>query len=168
MNKKEAAIQWLIAHSHNFGTVIPNVHTDSYGGSEVDALYITNSGYVHFYEIKCSKSDFKNDFKKKRHQLLLSRSPKINIKPKYFWYVCHGFSITPNEVPEYAGLILISKYGSLEIYPPAKQAPILFNEKLTPKQQQFINKKILHRYLNHKYRIGSRAYQSNILRIQDV
>ena len=106
MNKTESAIQYLIRKHHNWGDVFPNVHLDRYGGSEVDALHITGKGYAHFYEIKCSKADFK----KKRHKLLLDRSYKINIKPKYFWYVCHGFEITPEEVPAYAGLLLLSKW----------------------------------------------------------
>jgi len=158
MNKTEAAIQYIIWQHHNRGLVLPNIHTDPYGGSEVDALYITDSGYPWFYEIKCSKADFKNDFKKKRHQLLLSRSNSIWIKPKHFFYVCHGFTITPEECPEYAGLIIQNKHGWLDFYNPAKKAPLLFQERITPKQREFIDKKIMYRYLNSRHKIGRKAY----------
>ena len=150
---KESAIQYLIYKHHNNGIVLPNIHTDVYGGSEVDAMYLTNTNRAYFYEIKCSKSDFKNDFKKKRHKLLLRRSEAVNIKPKYFYYVCYGFSINIEEIPEYAGLILCDKNG-LQVYPVAKKAPLLWKEPLTASNLAFINKKILYRYLNNKYLDG--------------
>lgn len=151
MNKLEGAIQYLIYRHHNFKRVFPNIHTELWGGSEVDALYLTSTNRVYFYEIKISKSDFKNDFKKKRHKQLLERDDSITIKPKHFYYVCHGFHITPEEVPEYAGLIICDKSG-LNTYPqPAKKAPLLWREPLSPKETDFLQRKITQRYLRLYY-----------------
>jgi hypothetical protein len=151
---KESAIQYMLYCHHNFKTVIPNVHTDEHGGSEVDALYLTSTNRAYFYEIKCSKADFKADFKKKRHQLFLDRSDKMSIKPKHFYYVCYGFDISVEDVPEYAGLITCNKYGLTTV----KNAPVLWKEPLTTQNLKFINTKIMHRYLNMRHKKGQDSW----------
>ena len=147
----EKIIQYLIYRYHNFKRVIPNVHTELWGGSEVDALYWTDSNRVWFYEIKLSKSDFKNDFKKKRHKQLLERDKNIIIKPKYFNYVCYGFNVLLEEIPDYAGLIMCNE-NRLMTYPqPLKKAPLLWNEKLTQGNIDMLVNKITYRYLRSDY-----------------
>ena len=152
---KERAIQYLLYKHHNRQRVIPNVHTEKYGGSEVDALYLTSTNRAFFYEIKCSKSDFKADAKKKRHQQFLNRDESMNVKPKYFYYVCHGFDINAEDVPSYAGLYVCNKYG-LEL---VKEAPLLWKAPLTTKNLEFLNKKIMYRYLDIKHKRGKKDWE---------
>ena len=148
----EGMVQYHIYRHHDFKRVLPNIHTDRWGGSEVDALYWTNADRVYFYEIKLSKSDFKADLKKKRHYQLSARDEGMSIKPKYFWYVCSGFTISPTEIPEYAGLILCSDHG-LKMYPqPAKKAPLLWKEPITKDNIDFLNKKICRRFTQLIYK----------------
>lgn len=158
MNTKEAAIQYLIYRHHNFLRVIPNVHTDDWGGSEVDALYLTNSNRAYFYEIKTTYQDFKADLKKKRHKLLSGKNDTIKIKPKFFYYVCYGFGITGADVPEYAGLYLINGNGLKLI----KKAPVLWKDALTQGNIDFIYSKVMHRYLNYRHDIGRKAWQAGL------
>lgn len=76
---------------------------------ESDALYITKSGYAYEFEIKISRSDFKNDFKHKakKHQILESSDVGITNRPNYFFYVVPEGMVKVEEVPEYAGLIYV-------------------------------------------------------------
>lgn len=147
MNLKETYIQYLIWWRHGRKTIFTNVHTEFGGGFEIDAMHITNSNRAYFYEIKTSIYDFKADIEKKRHKLLLNRSDKISIKPKYFYYVCHGFEILPEDVPEYSGLLVCSKSGLKK----TKDAPILWDNPLSSEQLLFLYKKILHRYISKKF-----------------
>ena len=160
MNKTEAAIQYLIYRHHNFKRVLTNVHTERWNGSEVDAFYWTDTDKAFFYEIKISKADFKNDMKKKRHQLLLDRNDTLFIKPKYFIYVCYGFEVWPSEIPEYAGLIYVRQQG-LKVYEgnslylkEIKKPPILWKESMTKENIVFLQTKIMHRYLKQRHELG--------------
>lgn len=161
MNIDESILQYLIYKHHNFLNVFPNIHTEPYGGSEVDALYITNSGYPIFYEIKCSLSDFKNDLKKKRHKQLTERSNDLIIKPKQFIYICKNFIPDINIIPDYAGCFCVNeKYSKywIEWSNPIKKPPILYREKLTEKARTFLNKKIYFRFLEMAHNEGKNKY----------
>jgi hypothetical protein len=96
---------------------------------EQDMLSITKAGYACEFEVKISKADFKNDFKKigecyrtrqrrrgkwfyRKHKHLkhdvLSGKVKAKEswrKPKYFWFVVPEDLISQEDVPEYAGLM---------------------------------------------------------------
>lgn len=79
---------------------------------EADILLINNSGFSHEIEIKLSKSDFKNDFKKfytnqKTGEKFLKHE-KIGCGD----YICNSFSfllpmgmINYNDIPEHCGII---------------------------------------------------------------
>lgn len=150
MNKNELSIQRSLWHRHNNGTVIPNIYVDTHCSTEVDALHISKSNYVTFYEIKCSESDFKADLKKKRHTQLLKRDKSLYIKPKYFIYICSGF--TPKDIPEYAGVYTTrTHHGFIDWDTPLKKPPILWNEKLNQEQEHFINRKVMFRYMDLLY-----------------
>lgn len=159
MNKLECAIQCLLYSHHNRLSVFPNIHIDPWGGSEVDALYLTNTNRAYFYEIKVSKSDFMADRKKRRHIELLNRSNNVFVKPKHFYYVCYGFEIEDTEIPEYAGLIYCNNNGL--IFPAHKKAPILWKEPLDQNVLDFIYKKIKHRYLNMRHETGYQILREN-------
>lgn len=107
-------------------------------GWESDYLCITKSDLIYECEIKISRSDFQNDFKhkKEKHLLLESKEKDIaadNKKPDYFYYAVPEGLITKDEVPEYAGLIYVSKAsGSNNVFSTCtvvKQAPSLKKEK---------------------------------------
>ncbi len=53
-------------HQDRSNKIIPNVKLYDY---EADLLRITKAGFLHEYEIKLTKSDYKADFKKsKKHK----------------------------------------------------------------------------------------------------
>lgn len=94
--------------------VIPNYY---FGFYEMDVFRLTPSGYVTEYEIKTSRADFKNDFKKSRnvsfsnkigdntevfkHEEIEKGSHKTN---KFFFVVPKGL-VKADEVPKNCGLI---------------------------------------------------------------
>lgn len=94
-----------------------------FGKSEHDVLELSQSWRLTEYEVKVSKSDFKNDFKKKKmwkFDCLLEEDPrtaswrKRNMKllysvlPHHFYYVCSPWLININEIPKWAWLIYVS------------------------------------------------------------
>lgn len=132
--------------------VLENLYVFSW---ESDKLIETRSGLIYEFEIKISKSDFKNDFKKKdKHVILEGKQTHLPTfdslekiykemyeknylvshfkKPNYFYYAVPEGLITVDEVPEYAGLIyIIPDDGEYHFtwFRIVKQAPKLHNEK---------------------------------------
>jgi hypothetical protein len=106
-------------------------------GWESDCLLLTKSGYWYEFEIKISRSDFKNDFKNKveKHQVLESKEDLR--KPNYFFYVVPEGLITADEVPPYAGLIYIDLWKKRTII---KNAPILHKVKHSPEDLKLADK----------------------------
>lgn len=82
---------------------------------ESDLISVTKSGFIHEFEIKITRADFKQDAKKRRATLLCNPEVKgywgsrVCARPNYFWYVVPKGLITHDEVPEYAGLIYAMK-----------------------------------------------------------
>ena len=88
-------------------------------GWESDYLIITRSNLAYEIEIKISRSDFKNDFKHKEDKHLLfeggdklGKFSKAGGMPNYFYYAVPNELITPEEVPQYAGLIYLQPWGA--------------------------------------------------------
>ena len=97
------------------------------GIDEADVFGINRNGYMYEFEIKRSRSDFQAEFrnKKHKHEKLKNRDAlkvydewkngqrtgekyiSILIPNRYF-IVCTKGLISPDEVPEYAGLISVS------------------------------------------------------------
>jgi hypothetical protein len=158
MNKNEAIIQYQIWRHHNFKNVFPNIHTEEWGGSEVDALYLTDAGYCFFYEIKCSLADFKNDFKKKRHAQYIIRSKDLTIFPKQFAYICFGFDPPEELIPEYAGCYLCNDKYWIDWNNPLKKPKKLYDIAISEKAKMFLNKKIYSRFLPRVHEYGKNKY----------
>lgn len=107
--------------------VIPNFYVGRY---EMDLFRLTPALFVYEYEIKVSRSDFKNDSKKgytnwkgvttKKHELV-QNGKRCN----RFFYVVPFNMIRIDECPEYAGLIYY-KDGRFDI---VKHAKLLTKEK---------------------------------------
>jgi len=107
-------------------------------GWESDVLHLTKSGYWYEFEIKITKSDFKNDFKHKTNKHLNILKNKDNTrKPNYFSYVVPENMVTVEEVPEYVGLIYVGEYGRLKTI---KEAPKLHKEKVDPNTLNLLDK----------------------------
>lgn len=100
-----------------------------YHGWEMDLCKIRKNGMVIEYEIKISRHDFKNDFKKtgvdpttyttqNKHELILSGLTDIN----RFYFVTTPGLIQPDEIPYYAGLMEYNRYKG---FTTIKAAPLI-------------------------------------------
>jgi hypothetical protein len=122
---------------------------------ESDALKITKSNYSYEFEIKISRSDFKNDFKhKKNKHIILENKEDVN-KPNYFYYVVPTDLIKVDEIPDYAGLIYVKgvvfgtniRYYFTEI----KKAPKLHKEKIDISGLNLVDK-FYYNYIHWKHK----------------
>lgn len=148
--------------------VYPNLYL---GKWEADILEITKSGYLYEFEVKISRKDFKIDAekvesygKRRRKYDVLKAGERVN----YFSYIVPDGLISPEEVPEWAGLIYARVYDDricigfdkddepifedrkavfLSTVKPAKR---LRDRKVTPEEIEEINKKLYFRF--HKQR----------------
>jgi len=115
-------------HSH----IAPNCMALGY---EADLLSLTTSDYVHEYEIKISRSDFKADQNKKNKHYIYQNAEKgfgpARI-PSRLYYVIPAGMVSIEEVPTHAGLIEIKLMKTSRPYLAAiitKPAPRLHSEK---------------------------------------
>jgi hypothetical protein len=103
---------------------------------ESDFFCLNREGYSFEFEVKVSRSDFKADFKKKKHKMFTDRmapkdslfnnsDPKRQLLPNRFYFVCPPDMIDVNEIPSYAGLIY-SEDGHCTII---KRAPFIHRVK---------------------------------------
>lgn len=131
-----AGAQRAIAQYHHqrFSVMVPNGFI---GSVELDFAGIRKSGYLDEFEVKLSRADFLADFRKivnvKRIQPDPER-PYLNIEevPKheavqagrwvanYFHFVIKEGIVTPGEVPEQYGLIVLLDKGGYRIVRDAK------------------------------------------------
>lgn len=123
----------LMSKRHNF--VVPNVYFFAW---ESDMVSVSTSGFVSEYEIKISPSDFIADFKKKQKHDALDKRLTNSKKglPNYFWYVCPPYTIKPEDLPSYAGLIYLDEKRIQTV----KQAPRLHVRKITQDQMWKLGK----------------------------
>lgn len=112
-------------------------------GWESDYLAVMHSGIMHEVEIKVTKADFKNDFKNKQDKhLLLEGKGKLGKfsgkqgMPNYFYYAVPEGVVTPEEVPEYAGLIYVYPWGVTVV----KDAKKLTDEKFDADKLRVLDK----------------------------
>ena len=146
--------------------IVPNIYVYAW---ESDLLSVTRAGYVHEFEIKISRADFKHDAKKReKHDVLrtgkayswtyyesVARKRTVieeaethitKRRPNYFWYACPQGMVSAKEVPEYAGLIEIEIGQSYYHHNRTKPAPLLHREKITPRQIQSIDRSFSFKY----------------------
>lgn len=167
----EYAIQEYL-HRYFVGRLyeVPNIYLYSW---ESDFISVTRSGYVHEFEIKCSKADYHNDYKNKpeRHTILENGYRELNHwekksldnnfslfnrekltadnkilenRPNYFWYVCPEGIIA--DVPDYAGLMYVKNLN-----PVIKKAPKLHPVKISDHQKIRLLTSMYHRYWQIRY-----------------
>ena len=88
---------------------------------ESDYIAVTKSDYTYECEIKVSRADFFNDLKKaKKHVILESADGGGKLRPNYFYYAVPDGLVTPEEVPEYAGLLYVQPWVVEEVKPARK------------------------------------------------
>jgi len=118
-------------------SILPNV---SMYGWEADLVCMTKADYMHELEIKISRSDFKADFKKRKHMFLSGKIPlrgsMFERIPNYFWYVCPWGLIQPEEVPEYAGLIWVNTRSYITGTEEVWKAPKIHTNKVSDERKE--------------------------------
>lgn len=124
-----------------YDIVLPNFFVGRY---EMDVFRRLKSGYINEYEVKISRSDFFNDFKKSHHEHI-GEYPYKKIKinkhsqlkngfgiPNKFWFVVPEGLIDVGEIPKHTGLIyFIERYETFKII---KTAPFLHRNKKEDKE----------------------------------
>lgn len=137
MNEKEV-IQRLARdrdHIQRYEVMVPNCYTTH--DNEADFFGIRKSGFCDEFEVKVTRSDFRADAKKRvwyrestpddwgwkqkgmefapytkpKHEALACGETSIN----YFWYAVIEGVCEVEEVPEFAGLILIREKGPFRV-----------------------------------------------------
>lgn len=113
---------WLL---DRYFPIVPNIYLFNW---ESDLLAINKtSKFTSEYEIKISRGDFKQDFKKvDKHQTISdSFKYKCNFQsiPNYFYYVTPPGLLDKKELPEYSGLIEVGVGVRV-----VKKAPILHKQ----------------------------------------
>jgi len=134
-------------HNRNdFKVIIPNIYFFAW---ESDLLAIDrNNNFTTEFEIKCSRFDYLQDFKKADKHKALSEQRDITAIPNYFYYVLSE-EIAQKEIPEcdYAGLIIVCKSGMNKYLNTIKKAPLLHSESMPMYKWEEIAIKLNHRLL---------------------
>lgn len=123
--------------------VIPNYYV---GRWEMDLFRLLPSGFLSEYEVKTSRADFRNDFKKQTSDREFNRDTfsmeETNVRTKHdlisggdypankFYFVVPEGLVKPEEVPEKYGLIyFVERFDCFREVRPAK---FLHKEKRAP------------------------------------
>jgi len=125
----------LVMNLYQKGHSPISTHASISGLQECDVISISKSDFIYEYEVKISRSDFKADFKKPKHNLITEKKFVIteNVKtwylvPNYFYFVVPENLISVEEIPEYAGLMYLNERGEFNII---KKAPLIHKTKAT-------------------------------------
>jgi len=138
-------------------------------GWEADIISITKAGRIHEFEIKISRADFRADAKKYRAKWLVEPEFKsfgvdmVHPRPNYFYYAVPKDLITPDEVPEHAGLIYVNFetdghrlfYGITSL---VKPPTLLHKEAITDWQRHQLMRALTDRYWKQRLGKGSDRY----------
>lgn len=154
---QKALANWAIQKGHSH--VIPNCGVL---GWEADLISVTKGLFLHEYEIKISKSDFRQDTKKRKHKYLTGKrvltyyGNQVPI-PAHFWYVCPRelAKEIETEIPNYCGLLTLidcrDKYENLtHIIQVVKKAPRLHDIQASGNQLDYISRGLMLRYWGRK------------------
>ncbi len=165
MTTKE--IQLLVGRSQVLkyhSPVCENVK-DALGICEFDVLSVSKSEMVYEFEVKISRSDFKADLKKKKHEYYSKGFEHRTRTPNYFSYVCPADLIKLGEIASSTGLYYAANGEITEIRKPKRLHDFIHDKnKLNAKicritsERQFLgacrltyeNKAITERYANRE------------------
>lgn len=160
----------LRAHfSNNSRYMVSNVYAFDNFYKETDFLIVKENGYIYDIEIKVSKSDFKADFKKLKHEILKNgfivsdkffarteneglqkyyKGDKIYIKrPNRFYFCVPENLITKDDIPDYAGLLYITESGRVI---KIKEAKLLHKDNRLKEIESILCRKFYFSYLDIK------------------
>ncbi len=148
-------ILWRHLSSKGHTLICPNYTPAKWW--ECDMFSVTKSGYVVEHEIKISKADFKNDTKKSQNTNVKTEIRNKHIQlassdpdgPNRFFYVVPEDLIKKDEVPTWAGLMYVNKYGSVYV---EKDAPKLHKTKLDEKVKDHVTGVFYWRFWNERNR----------------
>ena len=99
-------------------------------GWESDILFLSRTGFWTEIEIKISRADFKADLKNKAGKHSALTDPSVMTKPNQFFYAVPEGLLTPEEIPEYAGLLTVGQRW--QNARTVKPAPWLHRQKTSP------------------------------------
>lgn len=99
-------------------------------GWESDILFLSRTGFWTEIEIKISRADFKADLKNKAGKHSALADPSVMAKPNQFFYAVPEGLVTPEEIPEYAGLLTVGQQW--QSARTVKPAPWLHRQKTSP------------------------------------
>ena len=158
---------------NNSIVMAPNVYL--WGSFESDFVRVTKSGYGIEYEIKLSKSDFKADFKKsnlkieginndrhviyssfKKHEWLLTGKG-----PTEFYYVFPESLINPNDVPDWAGIVIAREIPPSEYYTQSHVRVHLLRKAKRLNREPLSDMKIKNIYTSCYYRYWTEVEKRN-------
>lgn len=113
---------------------------------ESDFFSVSDSGYVYEVEVKITRGDFKDDFKKVNKHLLLESTDNQTFKnkPNKFFYAAPKGLLSTTMIPPYAGLIEITSPNSGAIV--VKEAPFLHKEDSFTNLKDILLDKFYYRY----------------------
>lgn len=138
--------QALFIRFSNHRYLINNAYI--FDGWESDFITVTESMYVYEIECKMSKSDFQDDFNKKEKHLLLesSETDSTVLRPNKFYYCAPRGLIAGYEVPDYAGLMEVSRVDGVLQCTTVKEAPFLHKEDVFSSIKDSLLQKLAWRY----------------------
>ncbi len=143
MGHTELSMQRRLAHdlmARGHQAVVPNVQLASW---EADLVSVTQAGYLHEWEIKVTRSDYLDDFRRKKRKHRVLSSPghlRSAYYPSRLWYVVPVGLIGPEEVPEYAGLVCINGGAYVRCAEVLREAPQLHNHPITERQWRWLTR----------------------------
>lgn len=130
---------------------LPNYFVGFY---EMDVFRLLPNGMLYEYEIKISRADFKNDFKKgSKHSLMANKKGHAN----RFYFVTPEGLVHKHEIPEYAGLIEVcmDDDGEPSYLHVIKNAKIIHSEKKPASFYKDIATKVSFREVNWRWKLNS-------------
>ena len=149
---QNALFSWLQAKKHVL--ITPNVGL--FGRYESDLISVTASGFVYEFEIKTSRADYMAEFrrKKRKHIYLSGGATFQKYTPNSFYFVFPETVFTGwnnQEVPVYAGVLLIGKGGTVK---QLKNAKRLHNLKATERELSYLSRGLMFRYWSSRLEKG--------------
>lgn len=139
---QDSLFKFLAKKKINF--IVPNVNL--YYSYESDLVSVSGAKFVSEYEIKISVSDFRAEFKNKRHKHTNLSDQKItSVIPNYFFFVFPvGLWLEKEQylkIPEYAGLITVGEEVRV-----IKKAPRLHSEKANSDKLAYLGRGLMYRF----------------------
>lgn len=152
--------------TNNSRYMVSNVYAFDHNYLETDFLIVKENGFIYDIEIKISKSDFKADFKKKKHEILkngfiiassyfartegdilarYNKGDKVEVeRPNRFYFCVPENLIKKEDVPDYAGLLYVTEFGGIR---KVKEAKLLHKNKKLKEIESTLCRKFYYSYL---------------------